>query len=143
MINNKTNEAFGNDKQALYEALETVYESIRTNGMNQDNPGQSGFAKSIANRRADHRFLAFNIANDFLDYNEKYGEGNPFDIILDPENAPPGATDSILNTLINITDYVIWTHYEGNDGTVVDKFEVVDFTAYLTSLLFSPEPFEH
>ena len=41
---------------------------------------------------------------------------DPFDIILDPENAPPGATDSILNTLINITDYVIWTHYEGNDG---------------------------
>ncbi|MEE3030785.1 MAG: hypothetical protein VX331_06190, partial [Candidatus Thermoplasmatota archaeon] len=68
---------------------------------------------------------------------------DPFDIILDPENAPPGATDSILNTLINITDYVIWTHYEGNDGTVVDKFEVVDFSASLTSLLFSPEPFEH
>ena len=68
---------------------------------------------------------------------------DPFDIILDPANAPPGATDSILNTLINITDYVIWTHYEGNDGTVVDKFEVVDFSASLTSLLFSPEPFEH
>jgi len=82
MINNKTNEAFGNDKQALYEALETVYESISTNGMNQVNPGQNGFAKSIANRRADHRFLAFNNADDFLDYNEKYGEGNPFDIIL-------------------------------------------------------------
>ncbi len=68
---------------------------------------------------------------------------DPFDIILDPSSAPPGATDSILNTLINITDYVIWTHYEATDGRVVDKFEVVDFTASLTSLLFSPEPFEH
>ena len=68
---------------------------------------------------------------------------DPFDIILDPDSAPPGATDSILNTLINITDYVIWTHYEANDGRVVDKFEVVDFSASLTSLLFSPEPFEH
>ena len=58
---------------------------------------------------------------------------DPFDIILDPENAPPGATDSILNTLINITDYVIWTHYEANDGRVVDKFEVVDFSASLTT----------
>ena len=68
---------------------------------------------------------------------------DPFDIILDPSSAPPGATDSIINTLINITDYVIWTHYEATDGRVVDKFEVVDFTASLTSLLFSPEPFEH
>jgi len=68
---------------------------------------------------------------------------DPFDIILDPDTAPPGATDSILNTLINITDYVIWTHYEANDGRVVDKFEVVDFSASLTSLLFSFEPFEH
>lgn len=68
---------------------------------------------------------------------------DPYDLILDPDSAPPGATDSILNTLINITDYVVWTHYEANDGRVVDKFEVIDFSQSLTSLLFSPEPFEH
>tara|TARA_R100000808_G_scaffold899_12_gene4262 strand:+ start:6025 stop:8544 length:2520 start_codon:yes stop_codon:yes gene_type:complete len=82
MINNKTNEAFGDNEGALKEALEDVYESIRTNGMSKVAPGKSAFARSTANKRADHRFLAFNTAEDFLKYNDKFGEGNAFDIIL-------------------------------------------------------------
>ena len=74
---------------------------------------------------------------------------SPYEIILDPSSAPPGATDSILNTLINITDYVIWTQYETTDGQVVDKFEVIDFSASLLSLFPplpgqpTPDPFLH
>ena len=80
---------------------------------------------------------------------EEVQHPSPYQIILDPSSAPPGATESILNTLINITDYVIWTQYETTDGQVVDKFEVIDFSASSLSLFPplpgqpTPDPFLH
>ena len=99
MINPKTNEPFetvtksitGNNLVSIKStrqidgfqaAMESVYKSITQNGYNKVNPGKSGFAKSMANKRADHRFLAFNDSDAFMKYNDEFGEGNPFDVFL-------------------------------------------------------------
>ena len=43
--------------------------------------------------------------------------------------------DNIWQTLLNITDYVIWTQYTNLDGDVIESFEVVTFSSNLLSLL--------
>ena len=66
----------------------------------------------------------------------------PIDILLG-EDAPPGLVDTIWSTLINITDYVIWTEYQAvNDGPHHEQFTVVPFSASLLSL-FSQDPLMH
>jgi len=99
MINPRTNEPFetvtksitGNNLVSIKstrqikdfdDAMKDVYKSITSNGYNKVDPGKSGFAKSIANKRADHRFLAFKNSDAFMKYNDEFGEGNPFDVFL-------------------------------------------------------------
>ena len=66
----------------------------------------------------------------------------PIDILLG-EDAPPGLVDTIWGTLINVTDYVIWTEYQAqNDGPHHEKFTVVPFSSSLLSL-FSQTPLMH
>ena len=63
--------------------------------------------------------------------------------ILQSGNAPPGLVDTIWNTLINITDYVIWTDYQALDnGPRHQKYTVVPFSSSLLSL-FSQTPLMH
>ena len=63
--------------------------------------------------------------------------------ILQSGNAPPGLVDTIWSTLINITDYVIWTDYQALDnGPRHQKYTVVPFSSSLLSL-FSQTPLMH
>ena len=63
--------------------------------------------------------------------------------ILFGQDAPPGFVDTIWGTLINITDYVIWTEYQALDnGPHHEKYTVVPFSSSLLSL-FSQTPLMH
>ena len=59
----------------------------------------------------------------------------PYQLLVNPGNSPPGQVDNIWQTLLNITDYVIWTQYTNLDGDVIESFEVVTFSSNLLSLL--------
>jgi len=63
-------------------ALRDVYETIRTDGFNKMNPGATGQGRSIATRRTDHRFLVFKDADSWLQYQQKFGNDNPFDTMF-------------------------------------------------------------
>ena len=69
--------------QRLELALNEVYDTIATGGYNKVVPGaRSGMGKSVANRRTDHRFLIFKDADAWIEYQEKFGNANPFDTML-------------------------------------------------------------
>ena len=57
----------------------------------------------------------------------------PYELLVNPEGSPPGAVDTVWQTIFNLTDYLIWTKYIDLDGNQVEKFEVVTFTATLAS----------
>lgn len=63
-------------------ALRDVNETIRSDGFSKVKP--SGFApgRKLANRHADHRFLAFKDAKSWLEYQERFGAGDPFSIMV-------------------------------------------------------------
>ncbi len=65
-----------------------------------------------------------------------------YQMLMDPDGRPPGGVDNVWQTLLNITDYVVWTRYVDQQGQMVDKFEVVSFSSSLFSL-FSPTPLTH
>jgi hypothetical protein len=67
--------------QELDAALDNVYETITTRGMNGLIPGASG-GKKLANAHQDHRFLIFKDADAWLEYDKAVGGGNPFNTIL-------------------------------------------------------------
>ncbi|PTR07859.1 MULTISPECIES: hypothetical protein [Novosphingobium] len=62
-------------------ALRDVFETIRSEGWNDRNPGGMG-ASSLANRRSDARFLVFKNADDWMRYNETFGAGSAFDAMM-------------------------------------------------------------
>lgn len=59
----------------------------------------------------------------------------PYDLLLNGSNRPPGFVENIWQTLFNLTDYVIWTQYEDQNGDIIEKIEVVSFSASLLSLI--------
>ena len=66
----------------------------------------------------------------------------PIDILLG-DDAPPGLVDTIWGTLVNLTDYIIWSEYQAqNNGPNHEKFTVVPFSSSLLSL-FSQDPLMH
>lgn len=68
----------------------------------------------------------------------------PYQLLVDPDSRPPGQVDNVWQTLVNLTDYVIWTQYTDLDGNVIENFEVVTFTANLLSLLdINSDPLLH
>ena len=68
----------------------------------------------------------------------------PYNLLLDPSSSSPGQVDNIWQTLINLTDYVIWTEYIDLDGNTIQNFEVVTFSANLLSLFdINSEPLLH
>ncbi len=68
----------------------------------------------------------------------------PYQLLVDPGSRPPGQVDNIWQTLLNITDYVIWTQYTNLDGDVIETFEVVTFSSNLLSLLdINSDPLLH
>jgi len=68
----------------------------------------------------------------------------PYDLLVGPNDRPPGFVDNVWQTLFNITDYVIWTQYTNSTGEVIEQIEVVSFSATLLSLFdFQTEPLLH
>ena len=85
MVNERTGLPF-NDK-TIREALSEVYESITTEGMATFKPGVNTFGKALHNRRLDHRFLAFRSADDWMEYQARFGNADPFKTMLDHVNS--------------------------------------------------------
>lgn len=67
---------------ALELALRDVFETIRTDGWSKITPGGVGKGMKTASRHAEHRFLHFASADDWLAYNERFGQGGPFDAMM-------------------------------------------------------------
>lgn len=76
MLDDRTGLPFSDG--ALDLALRDVFETIRSEGWNKRTAGQAG-GKSLANARAEHRFLIFRSADDWLDYQAEFGTGTAFD----------------------------------------------------------------
>ena len=70
-------------KKNLNTVLFDVYETIRTDGFSKVKPGGRPVGgKSLANRNADHRFLVFKNADAWMEYQQKFGNDNPFDTMM-------------------------------------------------------------
>ncbi len=68
----------------------------------------------------------------------------PYNLLLNPNSSPPGQVDNIWQTLLNLTDYVIWTEYIDLEGNTIQSYEVVTFTANLLSLFdINSDPLLH
>jgi hypothetical protein len=80
MIDEKTKLPF--DQVKLRTALRDVYETITTDGYAKIIPGRSGQGMKLSNRRVDHRFLVFKDANNWIEYQEKFGNPNAFDTMI-------------------------------------------------------------
>lgn len=80
MIDERTGAPFTD--QGLDVALRNVFETIRTDGWSKITPGGIGGKGKLANHNADHRFLHFASADDWLAYNERFGQGGPFDAMM-------------------------------------------------------------
>lgn len=61
----------------LDKALDAAFETISTSGLNNLVPGAVA-GKKLANQHQDHRFLVFKDADSWLEYDRKFGGGNPF-----------------------------------------------------------------
>lgn len=81
MIDTATDAPF-TDK-ALDAALRDVFDTISTDGWAHRDPGGMAGVGSMANRRADHRFLVFADADAWMAMQAKYGGGaSPFDTMM-------------------------------------------------------------
>jgi hypothetical protein len=69
--------------QELREALEHVYETVTTEGWSNREPsGQVAGRGALFSQHADHRFLHFKSADDWLRYQSDYGDGDPFSTMM-------------------------------------------------------------
>ena len=84
MVNERTGLPF-NDK-TIREALSEVYDNISTEGMATFKPGVSSYGKALHNRRLDHRFLAFKNADDWMEYQARFGNPDVFKTMMEHIN---------------------------------------------------------
>lgn len=80
MIDRRTGLAWSD--QALELELRKTYDTIRTSGWFDREPGAAMGIGATANRRADPRFLIFKDADSWLRYNEAFGQQNAFGAML-------------------------------------------------------------
>lgn len=79
ILDRRTGEPF---TDAAFEPfLRDVWETLRTDGWSKTQEGAAG-GKMLANQRADHRILHFTDGDGWLAYNQKFGEGNPFEAMV-------------------------------------------------------------
>jgi len=76
MIDERTGLKFTPERLEL--ALDEVYDSIATEGWSKVKPSGMGGGRSMAGRRQDHRFLSFRNADAWLEYQERFGNPEPF-----------------------------------------------------------------
>ena len=80
MIDERTGLKFSPARLEL--ALKDVYETIRTDGMASMKPSGTQRGRSVATRRQDHRFLVFRNADSWLQYQQRFGNPDPFDSMM-------------------------------------------------------------
>lgn len=81
MIDGATGAPFSDD--AFDAVLRDVFDTISTDGWAHRDPGGQAGAASMANRRADHRFLTFADADSWMTMQAKYGGGaSAFDTMM-------------------------------------------------------------
>lgn len=64
--------------------LRQVYEDVITGGLDEVVPGEGGFQvkRSVGNKRQEARFLPFRNADAWLEYQDRFGTGNTFEVIM-------------------------------------------------------------
>lgn len=68
----------------LDEVLKSVWKSIVTDGMDELEPSTQRLGRgALANQRAEHRFLVFRDAENWLAYQREFGAGDPFASIME------------------------------------------------------------
>ena len=78
-------ERFGRNLQGdeeIKDALRETYETIVSDGWSQIKPSAAVRGKSLSNRRMDHRFLVFKSGDDWFEYQQKFGDPNPFNNMM-------------------------------------------------------------
>ena len=71
-----------NDKTIIL-ALDEVYENISTDGFSKFKPSGNRLGRSLHNRRTDHRFLVFKNADNWMEYQAKFGKSDPYAAMMD------------------------------------------------------------
>ena len=74
--------------QEFDEMLDIVFDTVRTNGATDliKEPGKFRGRSSVANRHQDHRILAFNTADDWLNYQDTFGSQDLYHTMTDHLN---------------------------------------------------------
>ena len=72
--------------KSIQKALNQVYDNISTEGMATFKPGTNSYGKTFANRRTDHRFLAFKNADAWMEYQTRFGNPDPFVTMMEHIN---------------------------------------------------------
>jgi len=80
MLDETTQLKFSPEKLEI--TLKDVYETIATDGYNKLTPGGVMGGKSLANKKQDHRFLIFKDSDSWQQYQEAFGNKNPFDTMM-------------------------------------------------------------
>lgn len=73
-------------EKSIRKALSQVYDNIATEGMATFKPGTNTYGRSLRNRRTDHRFLAFKTADDWMEYQTRFGSPDPFKTMMEHIN---------------------------------------------------------
>ena len=81
MVDGKTGLPF--NEQTLSAALSEVYDNIKNDSLNNLIPGTVPRGRSLSNRRTDHRFLKFKNADSWLEYQQRFGEPEVYDTMVD------------------------------------------------------------
>lgn len=138
MIDGATGKAF--TAAELRGALKGVYDAIRTEGFSRIEPSGAGGGKALANRRADHRFLVFSTADDWLAYQARFGEGDPFNAMMghvDGMSRDIGALRALgpnPNTTIRYVQQLL--KKEALEGTDEQAIKAADGTAKKLETLY-------
>lgn len=83
MVNHETGQPFTDTR--LRQLLSETYKDIVTNGLRDVQPG-GHVGRNIAVKRSQQRFLIFRGADNWLEYHERFGDGDPFNAILSHVN---------------------------------------------------------
>ncbi|GJM01972.1 MAG: hypothetical protein DHS20C08_04730 [Rhodomicrobium sp.] len=78
----KMSEQYGMTPAEIFESLKSVFDNISSNGTKQIDFDAMGFKKSTANTRMDSRFLVFKDADSWMKYQDKFGNGDPYSVMM-------------------------------------------------------------
>lgn len=64
------------------EILGEMYDTITTRGLGDLDPSLARGSRSLAARRAEHRYLPFKDSESWLSYHQEFGEGDAFSVMM-------------------------------------------------------------